>query len=202
MGGHRVATSSNAGVRVQRRTNDLPILHLEPEVPAQAHWDLVVDGLVADPSAWPIDAIRAMTPEKRVWDLHCVWGWSRPGCEWEGIPAGRLIEAARPLPEARYVMVSAVGNGYASCYALNRARRSLLAWRLDGAELTREHGGPLRLVSPPTKWAYKAVKWVARLTLLEDFTPGFWEGLVGDPHGDIPREVLDHLDLSIREETP
>jgi DMSO/TMAO reductase YedYZ molybdopterin-dependent catalytic subunit len=199
MGGQRVATSSNA-VRVQRRTNELPVLHLEPEVPALPHWDVVVDGLVAEPATWPVDAIRAMTPEQRVWDLHCVWGWSRPGCRWEGIPAGRLIEAARPLPEARYVMVSAVGNGYASCYALNRARRSLLAWRLDGADLTREHGGPLRLVPPPTKWAYKAVKWVCRLTLLADFTPGFWEGLVGDPHGDIPREVLDHLDLSIREE--
>ena len=73
-------------------------------------------------------------------------------------------------------------------------------WRLDGADLTAEHGGPLRLVPPPTKWGYKGVKWVSRLTLIEEFTPGFWETLVGDPHGDIPQDVLDHLEESIRDE--
>jgi hypothetical protein len=44
------------------------------------------------------------------------------------------------------------------------------------------------------------VKWVSRLTLIEEFTPGFWEGLVGDPHGDILADVLDHLDASVRDE--
>jgi hypothetical protein len=38
--------------------------------------------------------------------------------------------------------------------------------------------------------------------LIEEFTPGFWETLVGDPHGDIPPDVLDHLDESIRDERP
>jgi DMSO/TMAO reductase YedYZ molybdopterin-dependent catalytic subunit len=141
-----------------------------------------------------------MASERRVWDLHCVWGWTRLGLVWEGVPAARVIDFAHPLPEARFVMVTAAGNGYTSCFPLNRARRSLLAWRLDGADLTPEHGGPLRLVPPPTKWGYKGVKWVSRLTLIEEFTPGFWESLVGDPQGDIPRDVLDHLDESIRDE--
>ena len=147
-----------------------------------------------------LDAIRAMASERRVWDLHCVWGWTRLGLVWEGVPAARVIDFAHPLPEARFVMVTAAGNGYTSCFPLNRARRSLLAWRLDGADLTPEHGGPLRLVPPPTKWGYKGVKWVGRLTLIEEFTPGLWESLVGDPHGDIPRDLLDHLDESIRDE--
>jgi DMSO/TMAO reductase YedYZ molybdopterin-dependent catalytic subunit len=187
------------GTRVQRRTDGLPILHLEREIPAPG-WELVVDGLVTESLSWPVDAIRAMASERRVWDLHCVWGWTRLGLAWEGVPAARVIDAARPLPEARFVMVTAAGNGYTSCFPLNRARRSLLAWVLDGAELAAEHGGPLRLVAPPTKWGYKGVKWVSRLTLIEEFTPGFWESLVGDPHGDIPQDVLDHLDESIRDE--
>jgi hypothetical protein len=41
------------------------------------------------------------------------------------------------------------------------------------------------------------VKWVSRLTLIDNFSPGFWESLVGDPHGDIPSEVLDHLDHTV-----
>jgi len=187
------------GARVQRRTDDLPILHLEREIPA-AGWELAVDGAVAEPASWSLDAIRAMAPERRVWDLHCVWGWTRLGLAWEGVPAARVIDFAHPLPEARFVMVTAAGNGYTSCFPLNRARRSLLAWRVDGAALTPEHGGPLRFVPPPTKWGYKGVKWVSRLTLIEEFTPGLWESLVGDPHGDIPPDVLDHLDESIRDE--
>ena len=188
-----------AGARVQRRTDDLPILHLEREIPA-AGWELAVDGAVAEPASWSLDAIRAMAPERRVWDLHCVWGWTRLGLAWEGVPAARVLDFAHPLPEARFVMVTAAGNGYTSCFPLNRARRSLLAWRVDGAALTPEHGGPLRLVPPPTKWGYKGVKWVSRLTLIEEFRPGFWESLIGDPHGDIPRDLLDHLDESILDE--
>lgn len=184
------------GTRIQRRTTLLPVLHLEPEIPAPPAWELQVDGLVSRPCAWTADDLHAVAPEERVWDLHCVWGWTRPGCRWEGIPAGRLIDEASPLPRARYVVVGAFRDGYASCYPLHRARRCLLAWRLDGRELTPEHGWPVRLVPPPTKWAYKAVKWVTRLTLVEEFTPGFWEGLVGDPHGDIPADVLAHVDAA------
>jgi DMSO/TMAO reductase YedYZ molybdopterin-dependent catalytic subunit len=188
------------GERVQRQTKEHPVLHLEPGIPSASVSAVVVDGLVANPSGWAPADVQAMASERRVWDLHCVWGWSRPACEWEGVPAGRLIDAALPLSEARYVMVGSVGNAYTSCFPLNTARRSLLAWRLDGRELTPEHGWPLRFVPPPTKWGYKGVKWVSRLTLIDRFTPGFWESLVGDPHGDIPQEVLDHVELLFRDD--
>lgn len=187
------AVSLTPGDRVQRPTEDFPVLHLEAEIPT-APWEVVVDGLVAKATSWPLDAVASMVSERRIWDLNCVWGWSRLRCVWDGVPAGRLIDAAQPLPEAKFVMVASTGGGYTSCFPLKRARRSLLAWRLDDVDLTPEHGGPLRLVPPPTKWAYKGVKWVSRLTLIEDFTPGFWENLVGDPQGDIPTEVLDHVD--------
>lgn len=179
--------------RVQRRTDDLPVLHLEPEIPDAAEWTLVVDGLVAAPASWPVADVHAMVPEARTWDLNCVWGWTRPRCRWEGVPAGRLIDAAGPLPAAGFVLATAHGDHYSSCLTIERARRSLLAWRLDGADITPEHGWPLRLVPPPTKWAYKGVKWVCKLTLIDRFEPGFWEQLVGDPHGDVPPGILDHL---------
>jgi DMSO/TMAO reductase YedYZ molybdopterin-dependent catalytic subunit len=194
----RGAVGLDPGDRVQRPTENFPVLHLETEIPA-ASWDVVVDGLVTNPTKWSLNSVASMASERRIWDLNCVWGWSKLQCVWDGVPAGRLIDAAQPLPEARFVMASSVGGGYTSCFSLKRARRSLLAWSLDGAELTPEHGGPLRLVPPPTKWAYKGVKWISRLTLIEAFTPGFWEELVGDPHGDIPTKVLDHVDGAQRE---
>lgn len=178
------------GARVQRLTDQLPVLHLEPEIPSARNWSVVVDGLVANERSWTLEEIRAPVIETRVWDLNCVWGWTRPTCSWEGVPAGRLIDAACPLPEASYVLVGAMDDHYTSCFTIEMTRMSLLAWRLDGEDLTPEHGWPLRLVAPPTKWAYKGVKWVNRLTLIDEFSPGFWEELVGDPHGDIPHEVL------------
>lgn len=195
-GPHR-APPAAPGERIQRPTSEFPVLHLEPAIPA-ADWEVVVDGMVAEPLSWPVSAVRSMVAESRIWDLHCVWGWSKFGCVWEGVPAGRLIDAARPLPGAAYVMATAAGDGYASCLMLHRARRSLLAWRLDDADLVPEHGGPLRLVPPPKKWGYKGVKWISRLTLLDEFTPGFWEDAVGDPHGDIPSDVIDRTSAARR----
>src|SRR5579872_1757055 len=195
-GRHRTPPAA-AGERIQRPTSEFPVLHLEPAIPA-ADWEVVVDGMVTEPLTWPVSAVRSMVAERRTWDLHCVWGWSKLECLCEGIPAGRLIEAARPLPGAAYVMATAAGGGYASCLTVHRARRSLLAWRLDGEELGTEHGGPLRLVPPPTKWGYKGVKWISRLTLISEFAPGFWEDAVGDPHGDIPEDVIDRTSAARR----
>lgn len=176
--------------RVQRYTSELPILHLEPEVPSSSLWTLTVDGLVAAPSTWTLDELRSMPSEERVWDLSCVWGWTRPACRWEGVPIGPLVDGASPTPGAKYVLARVLEGDYASCLTIEEARMSLLAWRLDGEELAPDHGGPLRLVPPPTKWGYKGVKWVGHLTLLSEFTPGFWEEMVGDARGDIPPEIL------------
>lgn len=186
--------------RVQRPTQDLPVVHLEPEVPVRDLWRLEVDGLVERPVSWTAEEIRRWPAEERVWDLNCVWGWVRPACRWEGVPGAALIDAAGPLPEARFVMAEAAGGApgrqatrlYASCLTIEEARRSLLAWRLDAEDLTPEHGGPLRLVTPPEKWGYKGVKWLARLTLTDKFSPGFWEEMVGNPVGDIPPDLLDN----------
>lgn len=178
------------GARVQRQVDDLPVLHLEADIPSPDRWEVTVDGVVRNHRTWTLEELHAMPAEVRVWDLSCVWGWTRPACRWEGIPAGRLIDEADLFPEANYVLVHAVEGNYASCLTLDEARAGLLAWGLDGRSLPPEHGGPLRFVPPPTKWGYKGIKWVGRLTVLPYFKPGFWEDMVGDPHGDIPLELL------------
>jgi DMSO/TMAO reductase YedYZ molybdopterin-dependent catalytic subunit len=177
--------------QVQRPTGELPVLHLEPEIPTPAQWRLRVDGLVRQEKTWPAAEVRSMPLEERVWDFHCVWGWVRPECRWEGASASKLIDMAQPLPDARFALVGCIQGAYASCLTLEEARAGLLAWRLDGEELSSEHGGPLRFVPPPNKWGYKGIKWVGWITLLDSFQPGFWEELVGNPRGDIPSDLLD-----------
>lgn len=177
--------------REQRPTATLPVLHLETAIPRRSRWELTIDGLVASPCSYALEELRGLANDERVWDMHCVWGWSRPACRWRGVACEQLLVRLRPLPDASHAVALAAGDGYASCLPLDELRASLIAFELDGRPLTREHGGPMRLVPPPSKWAYKGVKWITRLAVVGRFTPGPWETLVGSPRGDVPPELLD-----------
>ncbi len=50
----------------------------------------------------------------------------------------------------------------------------LLAWKWEGEPLTREHGGPVRLLVPK-KYAWKSAKWVREIHFLDKDRKGFWE---------------------------
>lgn len=177
--------------RVQRPTAELPVLHLETEIPSPKNWRIAIGGLVEAPLAFSLHALEDLAVEERVWDLHCVWGWSRPACRWGGVPFAWLLDRTRPKPAAGFALVSAACGRYASCLTLDEARSSFVALRLEGEPLSPEHGGPIRFVPPPDKWGFKSVKWATDVTLLQTFTPGMWETLVGNPHGTVPAEMLD-----------
>jgi DMSO/TMAO reductase YedYZ molybdopterin-dependent catalytic subunit len=176
--------------RVQRIVDgETPVLHLEPEIPDEG-WNLIIDGAVARPVEIPMRTVHGLGRVKRYIDLHCVWGWSRPGCAWEGTHLNALIDGVEPARQARYVLVTARSSPYASCVTMEEARDGIFAWHLDGRDLKPDRGWPLRFVTPGYKWAYKSVKWVERITFLERFEPGMWEERVGDPKGNIPWDVL------------
>lgn len=176
---------------VQRPLDELPIVHLEPRVPLRQSWRVTIDGMVDEPVEFSLEQLRAIGREERTWDFHCVWGWSRPACRWEGVPVSRLLALAGPQPLGGYALAKAIEGPYASCFTITEISECLLAWSLDGETLSAEHGGPVRLVPPPRKWQYKGVKWLGAITVIQNFTPGFWEALVGKPHGDIPADMLD-----------
>ena len=50
----------------------------------------------------------------------------------------------------------------------------LLAHRADGADLTLEHGWPLRLLVPK-RYFWKSAKWLRGLEFRASDEPGFWE---------------------------
>jgi DMSO/TMAO reductase YedYZ molybdopterin-dependent catalytic subunit len=179
--------------RVQRIVaDDVPILHLEPEMPTGT-WNVIVDGLVEQPLEIAMDELHASGTIRRAIDLHCVWGWSRPDNKWEGIPLRALTSKARPTADASYVLMSSRSGVYASCFTLTEAMDGLLAWRVDGRDLKPERGWPLRFIPPAYKWAYKSVKWIERITFLDSFQPGAWESRVGDPKGNVPWDVLERF---------
>jgi DMSO/TMAO reductase YedYZ molybdopterin-dependent catalytic subunit len=180
--------------RGQRLVEELRPVHLEAEVPTREHWTLSVDGLVQRSVEIDLDGLRRVGAEERAIDFHCVWGWSRPGTRWRGVPVDAVLELAGPGPEARYVTFAAHDSPYASCIPLEDARQGLLAFELEGEALEPAHGGPLRYVPPAHLWGYKGVKWLGSMLLESELSPGFWEEKVGDVEGRVPPAVLELFD--------
>ena len=50
----------------------------------------------------------------------------------------------------------------------------MLAHSLDGEPLTREHGGPLRVILPQL-YAWKGAKWISRIEFRAEEQLGYWE---------------------------
>lgn len=171
--------------RVQRVPNDWPLVHLEEE-PAEVT-SLRIDGQVRHSRTLPLAALPAFGVVTEEVAVHCVWGWSRPQTRWTGVRVADVLDTAGT--EGGWAVVSSASGTYSSCLPVEDAARGLLVWERDGEPLASESGGPLRFVAPPTYWAYKHVKWACRITVVDSFSPGFWEAKVADPLGRIPEEV-------------
>jgi len=155
-----------------------PVLHYGP-VPAfrPDTWDLRVLGATESPGEhrWSWAELAALPRCRVAADLHCVTRFTVPGIAWEGIPAAWLLRAAPPDAAATHVMIWA-DFGYSANLPITdfAAADTLLATHRDGAELSPEHGCPLRLVVP-SRYAWKSVKWVRAVEYLTRDRRGFWE---------------------------
>jgi DMSO/TMAO reductase YedYZ molybdopterin-dependent catalytic subunit len=67
-------------------------------------------------------------------------------------------------------------DGYSTNVSLEEALKPdvLLVHTADGQPLTREHGGPLRMITPQL-YAWKGAKWIKRIEFLAKNQLGFWE---------------------------
>ena len=134
-------------------------LYGEVDAPATLTW--------ADVRKLPVTAIAA--------DMHCVTTWSRLDNAWEGVAFKDLVGLVRPRSNAAYVIAHCDAD-YTTSLSVDILADDdvLIAYRHDGAELTPDHGGPLRLVVP-RRYAWKSAKWVRGLRLQARDEPGFWE---------------------------
>ncbi|MBK1662325.1 sulfite oxidase-like oxidoreductase [Paracraurococcus ruber] len=160
----------------QTLVKDWPVLDLgvQPDV-APDRWRLRVEGLVQAPVRLTLDEFMALPQAELVNDIHCVTQWSRYDNRWQGVLARDLVALARPKEEARFVAFTSY-DGYTTNVPLAEFTRDevLLAHSWEGAPLTRQHGGPVRVVIPRL-YFWKSPKWVTRIELLRDDRPGFWE---------------------------
>jgi DMSO/TMAO reductase YedYZ molybdopterin-dependent catalytic subunit len=183
----------NGRPRVQRIVDQLAPVHLELEPPTSDRWEVTVTGLVEAELTLELDQLGALGGQPIVSDFHCVWGWSRPGARWYGVPTGLVLDAAGLLPAATHVRFEAFESPYAACLPLEQARDGWFALELDGSPLPQVHGGPVRWLQPSYLWGYKGVKWVGRVELLDQMEAGPWESTVGDVEGQVPQGLIDRF---------
>lgn len=163
----------------QRRTRRFPIVgerHAAPAALDLEAWRLHVSGAVQAPATLRYAEVMALPQREQTTDIHCVTGWSRPGTRLAGTPLAVLLDAACPLPSARFVRFVAYSDrNHDTSLPLDIARADTwLVHSIDGAPLSPEHGFPLRVVTP-SRYFFKSLKWLHRIELLEHDQLGFWE---------------------------
>ncbi|HVT73857.1 MAG TPA: sulfite oxidase-like oxidoreductase [Lacunisphaera sp.] len=170
----------------QKLTAGFPVLDLgvRPEIPL-ADWTLALDGLVERPATLTWDQFNALPQVTDVSDFHCVTAWSKYDCKWGGVAFTTLFDLVQPQPAARFVYFTSY-DGYSTNVPLEWLLDDdvLVATRFADAPLSREHGGPARVIIPKL-YAWKGAKFVKTITFLAADRPGFWEvrgyHAVGDP---------------------
>jgi DMSO/TMAO reductase YedYZ molybdopterin-dependent catalytic subunit len=160
----------------QTLTNGWPVLDLgiHPIID-EKRFALTLDGAVANPVKLDWAAFKALPHEESVSDMHCVTAWSNYDNRWNGVSSRTLIELARPVPKARHVVFHSV-DGYTTNVRLDQFTDPdvYLVDRWNDASISREHGGPVRVLIPRL-YLWKSAKWVTRIEFTVSDQPGFWE---------------------------
>jgi DMSO/TMAO reductase YedYZ molybdopterin-dependent catalytic subunit len=177
-----------------------------PQTPAR----LAVDGAVRTALQLTLDDIRSLPPRSLVVTLECAgngraflrppvageqWRIGAVGtAEWTGASLRDVLAMAEPRASAIEVLCVGADTGtpadvgahiaFERSLPLADALRDdvLLAYAMNGNDLSPEHGAPLRLIVPGW-YGMASVKWLARLSMLERKFDGFFQSkryVIGD----------------------
>lgn len=140
------------------------------------NWSFTIDGLVDNPSIYKWDQFVQLKRDVQVSDFHCVTGWSVYSVTWEGIPLRTLLQQSGIKKEAKYVKLYSADGVYTDTLLLDQAMLDdvMVAVLIDGDLITEKNGGPVRLIVPKM-YAYKSVKWLNRIELIDYEHIGYWE---------------------------
>ena len=138
-----------------------------------ASWHLDFDG-----HSLSLDDVRAFPRRTMITEFRCIEGWSTV-VQWTGARLSDVMEKFPPPPAARYVSMVTPGGGYYVSIDLPSAMhpQTLLAYEMNGAPLTWQHGAPLRLAIP-VKYGVKNIKRIGTIAYSTLRPNDFW-GLQG-----------------------
>ena len=129
-------------------------------------WRLVVDGLVARPSAFSLAELKAFPSRTQITHQACEEGWSFIA-EWTGVPLSYVLNLVGVRPQARYVVFFPFDPFWDSLDMPDAWHpQTLLAYAMNGEDLPAPHGAPVRL-RVARQLGYKSIKYLARITVTD-----------------------------------
>ena len=161
-------------------------------------WQVRLDGMVEEERTVDIDdLLSAMPLEERLYRHRCVEAWAM-AVPWSGFPLRALVDYAKPLGGAKYVVMEtfldpemAPGQSarwypwpYVEGLTIEEATNELafIATGLYGKPIPRQNGAPLRL-AVPWKYGFKSIKSIVRFHFTETRPKTFWEEIQPAEYG-------------------
>lgn len=140
------------------------------------NWSFKIDGLVDQSYTWNWEQFVQLQRTVQVSDFHCVTGWSVYKNTWEGIKLKDLLQQVGVKSAAKTVKFYSGDGVYTDTLTLEQADMDdvMIAVMHDGKPIPSDLGGPVRLIVPKM-FAYKSVKWLNRIELIEGEHTGYWE---------------------------
>ena len=160
----------------QHLVRDWPVLDLgdQPEISLDK-WELVIDGAIEHPVRLDWAQFRDQPQSQKTSDIHCVTTWSRYDNRWGGVATQDILDRVMPKADAHFVILHSYDR-YTTNITLEdfASEDAIVAHSWEGQPLSREHGGPVRLIVPHL-YLWKSAKWLKRIEFASRDAPGFWE---------------------------
>lgn len=147
--------------------------------PGTAVWRLEVTGLVGNSGSYTYSEVQNLPSTSRAITLECIangpGGHLMSTAVWQGVTLSSLLALhGGAQPSATHVAFYSV-DGYNMSLPLSEvlADETLLAWRMNGAELPLRHGFPMRVLIPG-HYGEENPKWLTRVELTDHFVGGLY----------------------------
>ncbi len=151
-----------------------------------ADWSLSVTGLVKEEQSFTLEEIRAFPAERRFVTLRCVSdrinGTKMDTALWTGVPVSEILDAV-DAPESCCVTLHAADDYYVS-FPREALDPGLFAYGMNGVQLPRGHGFPLRTLVPG-HWGETNAKWLTEIEIREEPEDGYWESRGWEGTGEV-----------------
>ena len=131
-----------------------------------ADWRLYVDGLVTKPMAFTLNDLKSLPSRTQITQLACEEGWAYIAA-WTGVPLGLILHLVGAKPNAKWVVFYPFNDFWGSIDMPEALHpQTLLAYGMNGEDLSLDHGAPIRL-RIPRQLGYKNLKYLARIQVVE-----------------------------------
>ncbi len=143
------------------------------------NWKMEINGLVNKTLIFDFDGIKKLPSQLRYHTLTCIsntiGGEYIGNAQWKGTPLKGILEQAGLKPGVKKVVFTCA-DGYTDSIPIEVALdpRTLLAYEMNGQQLTDDHGYPARMLIPDI-YGMKNAKWVTSITVIDTEFDGFWQ---------------------------